>query len=112
MRPVSFIVSFASGSLKELTPEATVVFEQVKAELAMRPAPEITVIGHTDLVGNADANDKLSGIRAEVVKHLLVAAGLKADRIEAAGRGEREPLVPTAHGVAEARNRRVEINIR
>jgi outer membrane protein OmpA-like peptidoglycan-associated protein len=38
--------------------------------------------------------------------------GIAADRIRVAGRGEREPLVPTADEVAEARNRRVEINVR
>jgi outer membrane protein OmpA-like peptidoglycan-associated protein len=35
-----------------------------------------------------------------------------ADRIRVAGRGEREPLVPTADEVAEPQNRRVEINVR
>jgi len=41
-----------------------------------------------------------------------VKAGVAADRISVAGRGEREPLVPTADEVAEPRNRRVEINVR
>lgn len=111
-RPISFIVNFATGSSTELTPESKPVVEQVKAALAARPAPEIVVIGHTDRVGNVEANDKLSVQRAESVKEILVAGGIKASNFEVAGRGEREPLIPTADEVAEARNRRVEINIR
>jgi outer membrane protein OmpA-like peptidoglycan-associated protein len=41
-----------------------------------------------------------------------VAAGLPAERISIAGRGKREPLVQTADGVEEPRNRRVEIRVR
>jgi outer membrane protein OmpA-like peptidoglycan-associated protein len=46
------------------------------------------------------------------VKADLAAQGIPADRILASGRGEREPIVPTADGVDEPRNRRVEINVR
>ena len=112
MRPVSYTVQCAFGSATELTPESFAVIEEVKADLATRPAPEITVIGHTDRVGTNEANDVLSLRRAETVRNILLAAGLKAVRIESAGRGMREPLVPTADQVAEARNRRVEISIR
>lgn len=111
-RPISFTVNFATGSSSELTAESKPVIEQVKAAIASRPAPEITVIGHTDRVGNAEANDKLSVKRAESVKDILIALGVKAGGFEVAGRGEREPLVATADEVAEARNRRVEISVR
>ena len=50
------------------------------------------------------------GLKA--VRDVLVRSGVKAHSIEAAGRGEREPAVPTADEVAETRNRRVEIQIR
>lgn len=43
---------------------------------------------------------------------LLVALGTKTFSLDAAGRGEREPLVATADGVAEPKNRRVEISVR
>jgi outer membrane protein OmpA-like peptidoglycan-associated protein len=51
-------------------------------------------------------------VRAESVREILVAAGVNRSVISVAGRGEREPAVPTADEVAEARNRRVEIKIR
>lgn len=110
-RPKSFIVYFQEGG-DVLTPESQAEFDSIKADIAQRPAAEIMVIGHTDRVGSLQLNDELSRKRADSVRELLIAAGLPGERIEAAGRGEREPLVPTADEVAEAKNRRVEINVR
>ena len=111
MPPVSFVVNFRSGS-NELTPESQPVLERLRAEIARRPVPELVVIGHTDRVGRVEANDELSLRRAEAVKAMLVRSGIQAAQIETAGRGEREPLMPTADEVAEPLNRRVEINVR
>ena len=110
-RPVSWQVYFVKGS-DELTPESSAVLDQVKAELTRRPAPEISVIGHTDSVHTMQANDALSLKRAEVVKNVLVRAGFDAQKIEVSGRGERELLIPTPDEVDEPRNRRVEISVR
>ena len=111
-RPASFTVYFVSGSATELAPESKPVFEQIKSTLAGRPAPEITVIGHTDRVGKVEANDALSIQRATTVRDQLQAAGIRAAAMDVAGRGEREPLVATADEVAEPKNRRVEIGVR
>lgn len=111
-RPVSFTVYFATGSATELTPESQPVMADLKAELARRPAPEITVIGHTDRVGNADDNDALSAGRAQAVRDMLLASGTQTFSLNATGRGEREPLLATEDGVAEPKNRRVEISVR
>jgi outer membrane protein OmpA-like peptidoglycan-associated protein len=110
-RPASFALYFVEGR-DEVTPESQHVLQQVFAEIARRPDPEITVIGHTDRVGALAANDALSRRRAERVRDALVKLGIAASRIEVSGRGEREPLVPTEDEVAEPRNRRVEISIR
>ena len=109
--PVSFLVYFLSGS-DEFTEESKIHVAQLIEEMGRRPSPEITVIGHTDRVGSDQANDALSLQRAGRVKELLIQRGVAADRINAAGRGERDPLVPTADGVDEPRNRRVEISVR
>ena len=74
--------------------------------------PDVLVIGHTDTMGEALANDELSAQRAERVKGFLIGIGIPGERIRIAGRGERELLVPTADEVDEPRNRRVEINVR
>jgi outer membrane protein OmpA-like peptidoglycan-associated protein len=110
-RPVSFLLYFVEGK-DVLTPESQQVVQQIFAEIARRPAPEIVVIGHTDRVGSVAYNDALSLKRAEKVRDDLVKLGIPADRIQVAGRGKREPLVPTEEGVPEPRNRRVEISVR
>ncbi|HUP33921.1 MAG TPA: OmpA family protein [Candidatus Limnocylindria bacterium] len=110
-RPTSFILYFLEAR-DELTPDSRQLLDRIVDEIARRPAPEIVVIGHTDRVGAVTYNDTLSLRRAERVRDVLVKVGIAADRIRVAGRGEREPLVPTADEVAEARNRRVEINVR
>jgi outer membrane protein OmpA-like peptidoglycan-associated protein len=110
LRPRSYVLHFAGGN--ELTPESQAEFVKVRGEIVERAAAEVMVIGHTDRVGSVQANDALSLQRAEAVRALLVEAGIPADKLEVAGRGEREPLLPTADEVAEAKNRRVEINVR
>jgi outer membrane protein OmpA-like peptidoglycan-associated protein len=110
-RPISFLLYFITGT-DILTDESRVELSRMLEELRRRPAPDILVIGHTDTVGALEANDKLSLQRAERLKVDFEAQGIPALRVQAAGRGEREPLVPTADGVDEPRNRRVEISVR
>ena len=110
-RPKSFLVYFQEGT-DELTAESRVEFEKILAELRERAAPDVVVIGHTDRLAADDYNDRLSLQRAQRVREELARLGIPPGRIQAAGRGEREPLIPTADGVAEPRNRRVEINVR
>ncbi len=110
-RPKVFLVYFNEGT-DELTPESRVEFEKILAELRERGAPDIQVIGHTDRLAADDYNDRLSLQRAQRVRDELIKLGIDPKRIRAAGRGEREPLVPTADGIAEPRNRRVEISVR
>jgi outer membrane protein OmpA-like peptidoglycan-associated protein len=110
-RPKSFLLYFLEGK-DEFTPESVVELEKMLAELRQRGAPDVVVIGHTDRVGNLQSNDRLSLQRAERVRLELVKLGIANARIQTAGRGEREPLVPTDDEVAEPRNRRVEISVR
>jgi OmpA-OmpF porin, OOP family len=110
--PESFTVYFMFGSDTELAAESVPVLEQVKSALASRPAAEVRLIGHTDRVGKLEDNDALSLRRASTVRGILANAGVQAQAMELAGRGEREPLVPTADEVAEEKNRRVEISLR
>ena len=110
-KPATFVLYFLEGK-DELTPESRAELDKVFDELRRRPLPDIVVIGHTDTVGNDASNDRLSLARAQRVREMMGGMGIASDRIEAAGRGERELLVPTAENVAEPRNRRVEINVR
>ena len=106
-RPQSFQLYFVSGSDQELTPESLQILAGLRAYLASRPSPDVTVIGHTDRTGSASVNDALSLKRALNVRDLIRQAGISTDNIQAYGRGSREPLSASQ----EALNRRVEIHI-
>jgi outer membrane protein OmpA-like peptidoglycan-associated protein len=110
-KPATFVLYFLEGR-DELTAESKAELDRVFSELKRRPLPDIAVIGHTDSVGSLAYNDRLSLARAERVREMLIALGIPATRVSAAGRGKREPLVATDVNVAEPRNRRVEINVR
>jgi outer membrane protein OmpA-like peptidoglycan-associated protein len=110
-RPTSFLLYFDRGT-DELTAASRVELERMLDELRRRPTPDIVVIGHTDRVGAEEANDELSLQRAERVRVDLINQGIPADRIRSAGRGEREPVIPTEDSIDEPLNRRVEINVR
>lgn len=110
-KPTSFFLYFLEAR-DELTTESKVELEKVFRELRRRPLPDIMVIGHTDTVGSLEYNDRLSRARAERLREMLVNMGIPSSRIEAAGRGKRELLVPTEDNISEARNRRVEISVR
>jgi outer membrane protein OmpA-like peptidoglycan-associated protein len=111
-RPASFYLYFITGT-DTLTEASKLQFARMLEDLRSRQAPDIVVIGHTDRVGAPETNDELSLQRAERMKADLVAQGVAApERIRAAGRGEREPVVETVDGVDEPLNRRVEITVR
>lgn len=109
--PSRYRLHFNLGT-DDLTLESRAELQKVLAEIATRPVPDVVVIGHTDSLGTTAINDRLSLQRAERVKRLMIEVGIPADRITVSGRGSREPLVPTADGVEEPRNRRVDIDVR
>jgi outer membrane protein OmpA-like peptidoglycan-associated protein len=109
--PAQFTLFFVEGK-DEFTDESQRIVDSVFAEIARRPVPDVIVIGHTDSVGSDAANDVLSRQRADVVRAAFAARGLAADKVVAIGRGKRELAIRTGDGVAEPRNRRVEILVR
>lgn len=109
--PRTFILHFEQNGTA-LTAESAAMVEDVRREIVKRPAPEVTVIGHTDREGSDEANLRLSQDRAQAVRDILVKGGVSAEIIQVVGRGELEPAVITDDGVAEPRNRRVEIGVR
>ena len=82
------------------------------------PAATITVVGHTDRSGPETINDPLGQSRADAVKQALIDA-LAKEKVDAAifgdipstSMGESQPVVPTADGVKDEKNRRVEITV-
>lgn len=111
VQPQTYVVYFVEGT-DELNPEAKWAVNKVVGDIAVRPSPEIAVVGHTDFIGTDQYNDNLSLQRARRVRDLLIQRGIPAKMIHAAGRGKREPLIRHPDTVAEPRNRRVEIIVR
>lgn len=109
--PERFTLEFELGT-SQLTADSMARIDTVMDRAQARSGGEIVVIGHTDRQGSAEANDRLSLQRAQAVRALLVERGFNANLIEAVGRGERDPLVPTEDDVAEPRNRRAELLVR
>lgn len=79
--------------------------------LARNPQVRIRIIGHTDSVGKDEANKKLSDGRANEVMKDLIERGIAADRLEAEGRGESQPIDTNDTEEGRQNNRRVEIEI-
>ncbi len=110
-RPFSYTLYFITART-ELTPQSRASLNEVREKIKGFPAAQVSVIGHTDRVGTAEANDALSLKRAAVIRDMLIQIGIPRDAIEVVGRGEREPLVQTSDSRPEERNRRVEIKLR
>lgn len=75
------------------------------------PDLEIEVAGHTDSVGPAEYNQKLSQRRAEAVRQFLIDRGVPAGQVRAEGYGENEPVASNDTPEGREDNRRVEIRI-
>ena len=110
-RAAHFTLNFNENS-SELTEDSKVIFESVLADLKQRAIVDVVVVGHTDAVGTDAFNDDLARKRADAIRDALIARGLAPGDVVAIGRGKRELLVPTPDGIAEPRNRRVEIVVR
>lgn len=85
------------------------IISQAVEEYRRTGAVQITATGHTDTSGSAAYNLELSVRRAEAVANELIRQGVPPTEITTVGQGEEDLLVPTADGVREPRNRRVEI---
>ena len=109
--PKSFTLYFVEGTT-DLTPESQPALAELRAEIARRPGVDVEVTGHTDTVGSAEDNDRLSQKRAEQILGLLATVGIHRSLMTAVGRGERDLREPTMDNVESAINRRVEVLVR
>ena len=109
--PKSFTLYFVEGTT-DLTPESQPALAELRAEIARRPGVDVEVTGHTDTVGSAEDNDRLSQQRAEQILGLLSTVGIDRSLMTAVGRGERDLREPTMDNVESAINRRVEVLVR
>ena len=106
--PLSYFVPFDSNS-DTLTDEAKVVIGQAIQDFDMNNTVIMNVVGHYDTSATEEYADQMSRKMAESVRDCLVAGGVPPTSIRIDWRGEREPAIPIADGVASSANRRVDI---
>jgi outer membrane protein OmpA-like peptidoglycan-associated protein len=108
VQTTSFMVFF-DWDRSNLSAQALNTIKQAADAYKTKGSARITATGHADKSGPENYNMALSLRRANAVKDALVRDGVPATAISVVGRGESQPLVPTADGVREPQNRRVEI---
>lgn len=96
----------------DLTDRARQIIAEAAAAAPSVNTTRIEVAGHADRSGTPQYNQRLSERRANNVAAELVRRGIARNLIAISAFGETRPLVPTADGVREPQNRRVEIVLR
>jgi len=110
--PARTYLVFFDWDRADLTARARQIIGEAAQASTRVQVTRIEVNGYTDLSGTARYNQGLSVRRANAVAAELVRDGVPRNEIVARGFGESNPLVPTAQGVREPQNRRVEIILR
>ena len=95
----------------ELSDESIEQLTEVLSVLITYPQAKVVVVGHTDSVGSASYNQKLSERRAQAVVNKLIELGVTSTRLEWQGKGEYQPIADNKTAKGRAENRRVEISI-
>ena len=107
---ISQKVRFKTGRSKVLKASFEML-DQVADAIVTNKIGKVLVEGHTDDVGAASTNMRLSQKRADAVRDYLVGKGVSADVLDAIGFGETRPLEDARTRAARAKNRRVEFKI-
>lgn len=84
------------------------IIQGIADMLEEHPEVRLSIEGHTDDLGSSNYNTKLSTIRAEAVKAMLVKLAVEPQRLSAKGYGESKPLMGNTNETSRAKNRRVE----
>lgn len=95
----------------DLQPQSMVELDRVVKMLQENPAIKISIGGHTDNTGDANANLKLSENRAKAVVAYLVSKGIDLKRLQAKGFGATKPLADNATEAGKLQNRRTELTV-
>jgi OOP family OmpA-OmpF porin len=103
-------IFFANASFKLLNTSNKALNDIAKI-MKDDPNLKLTIDGHTDNVGTADYDMKLSQNRANSVKSYLVSKGIDASRMIATGYGSTKPVADNKTSKGRAKNRRVEMKL-
>lgn len=109
-KPITIEGANFDTSSAKLKPSASEQLDEVVGFANKYQDATLTVVGHTDSLGNEKNNQALSTRRAESVKAYLVSKGISAGRIVTEGKGSANPIGDNKTEAGRAKNRRVEIN--
>ncbi|MFP5004591.1 OmpA family protein [Acinetobacter pittii] len=104
--PERLLFDFNNAQLKQIH-EAELL--RLANQLNKYDLNKLKIVGHTDDVGDATYNQKLSEERAQSVANLFLTRGFKKENIYVIGRGSTQPYVPNTTNENRAINRRVAI---
>jgi OOP family OmpA-OmpF porin len=107
--PAHSYLVFFDWDRADLTTRAQQIVAEAAKNATSAATTRIDVAGHADKSGTATYNQTLSLARANAVAAELVRLGVAKSEISISAFGDTKPLVPTAAGVREPQNRRVEI---
>jgi outer membrane protein OmpA-like peptidoglycan-associated protein len=110
--PARTYLVFFDWDRADLTERARQIIAEAAQNSRRVQSTQIEVAGHADRSGSPQYNQRLSQRRADAVAAELVRNGVSRGEIAVTAYGETRPLVPTADGVREPQNRRVEIVLR
>jgi outer membrane protein OmpA-like peptidoglycan-associated protein len=105
---LTLYINFDTGKAT-IRPDSDRTLDDAAAALKAAPNLKVEVGGHTDNVGTPQANEKLSGERAQAVMAALVKRGVAANRLTAKGYGQSAPIADNRIEDGRAKNRRVEL---
>ena len=105
---IALHINFDTGKA-ELKQDGVDTVKQIVAAMKSDPTIKLSVEGHTDNVGDAASNKKLSQARAKSVMTAIVASGIDAARLSSAGFGQEKPVADNRTDDGRAKNRRVEL---
>ena len=103
-------VQFYTNSAN-LIPTSLSDIQQLAQHLIDTPELDANDIGHTDNVGDAQSNLKLSQRRAETVRNVIISMGVESNRLTAIGKGDKEPKTDNSTEEGRLMNRRVEVQL-
>jgi OOP family OmpA-OmpF porin len=106
------VLHFANGKA-DLGPDAKAAIQKVADGLKAYPGDySLVVSGHTSSIGGKSLNKTLSKLRADSVARILIDAGIPASRVSTVGAGPDKPIADNATKEGQAKNRRVEIDVK
>jgi outer membrane protein OmpA-like peptidoglycan-associated protein len=102
----------AFGTAKaNLSPRFSVFLQALSHEMQTHGDLTAEITGHSDSVGNARSNERLSAARAQATQRYLTSHGVASTRLVAEGKGQREPIASNDTAQGRAANRRVDIQL-